>query len=329
MRARPLDILGVSAAEEQVYRCLLRRPGMTASEISLDLSRTVEETKRLLGATEAKGLTTHVPDRPPRYLPVSPDIAMEALILQRQEMLQRARSIVKEMQLSAAGESRDVRMVELVTSQAAEQKILNHLYRTARQEVVTLIRPPLRVSRLESLEEDHNSQRESQMHGVRYRSIVDSGFLAIPGAVGAMQKDAEAGEEFRFLPSLPLKMVLSDRRIAIIPLSLGRPEGASLLVRSSALLDALYAFFETLWDRAEFMSYSSAGLVKAGHAGLALDDREREIVMMMTAGLNDKTIAYQLGISARTLNRSIAKIMEAFGARTRFQLGRFSSRYEP
>jgi DNA-binding NarL/FixJ family response regulator len=45
----------------------------------------------------------------------------------------------------------------------------------------------------------------------------------------------------------------------------------------------------------------------------------------MAAGLNDKKIAHELGISGSTLKRRVSETMKAFNARTRFQLGRLTA----
>jgi DNA-binding NarL/FixJ family response regulator len=42
---------------------------------------------------------------------------------------------------------------------------------------------------------------------------------------------------------------------------------------------------------------------------------------LLAAGLNDKGIAHEVGISVTTLNRRVAELMKSFGTRTRFQLG--------
>ena len=90
---RPFDILGIGAEEERTYRWLLAHPRSTMREVGHALALPARKTQRLLDAIEAKGLTTHTPERPCRYLPAAPDMALEALILQRQNALQNARAL--------------------------------------------------------------------------------------------------------------------------------------------------------------------------------------------------------------------------------------------
>ncbi|MGH8428439.1 MAG: helix-turn-helix domain-containing protein [Gammaproteobacteria bacterium] len=326
--ARPLDILGISEAEERAYRWLLTHYGATVPELTQALGLTPGKTQRLLDLIEGKGLATHAPERPRRYIPASPDIALKALSLRRQEELQCADGVIQELQEQAATQraTKQEQMVELITSHEAERQIIDQIARTAKQEVVILTRPPVRVTRLDvPHEQDQHHQHEAQARGVRFRSIVDAEFLALPGAVARVRADIKAAEEVRVFPYLPFKLILADHRIAIIPLSLEQRESPSLLVRSSALLDALYALFEILWERAVPILFTSEGTPESRDSESSLPEEVEDLISLMAAGLNDKKIAYELKISGSTLKRRISEVMKAFNASTRFQLGRLTA----
>jgi len=320
---RPFDILGIDEDEETVYRWLLAHPRSTMPELAAALSLPARKTQRLLDAIESKGLTTHTPERPCRYLPASPDMALQALILQRQKDLQSARAAALELQEQAAAQrpSEHEQIVELITNREAEVQVFEHMHRTAQSEVLTLIRPPGRVSRLNvPSDEDGRTQREAVARGVRFRSIVDAEFLAAPGAVERILSDMKTGEEVRVFPSLPFKLLVADRRIAIIPLNLQQPGSPVLLVRSSSLLDALCLLFDILWERAAPIGLNRAGALEAGDPAAWLKDIE-DLVPLLAAGMNDKTIAHHLGLSLRTLNRRIGDLSKGLDARSRFQAG--------
>src|SRR5699024_569741 len=80
---RPLAHLGIGEVEERIYRWLLTHRGAKASETARALALAPGKAQRLLDALEGKGLATHTPERPRRYIPSSPDVALEALIAQR------------------------------------------------------------------------------------------------------------------------------------------------------------------------------------------------------------------------------------------------------
>ncbi|MEU2097112.1 LuxR C-terminal-related transcriptional regulator [Streptomyces globisporus] len=45
------------------------------------------------------------------------------------------------------------------------------------------------------------------------------------------------------------------------------------------------------------------------------------LLVFVSAGVTDEAIAHQLGISSRTLSRSLEALMTLLGATSRFQLG--------
>ncbi|MGH8428714.1 MAG: helix-turn-helix domain-containing protein [Gammaproteobacteria bacterium] len=326
---RPLDILGISEVEEQAYSWLLVHSGATISEVAHALGLTLGKTQRLIDAVEAKGLMTHSPERPRRYISVSPDIAVEALILQHQNDLQRARSTAHALQEKvAAARPHDEReqIVELITSRAAERQIYQQFDHMAQSEVLAMVRLPMRISRLDvPPEQDHLSQRQALARKVHYRTLIAPEFVDLPGAVEWIRSDIRAGEEARMGYRLPFKMVLVDRSVALVPLILDRLDSPSLLLRSSALLDALYALFEMLWERAAPISFTDAGVLETEEVDSRLAERVENLLSLMAAGLNDKKIAHELGISGSTLKRRVSDAMKTFNARTRFQLGRLTA----
>ena len=84
---------------------------------------------------------------------------------------------------------------------------------------------------------------------VRCRSIYAAAAMDDPAARQIIQACAEAGEQARLLPSVPMKMKLADTSTAMLPLT---PNGtaAALIIRAPVIITALREYFELLWDRA-------------------------------------------------------------------------------
>ena len=307
-RGRPLETLGISEIEERVYEALLDRSGATSAEL-----------ERVIEQLEQKGLATRTTGQPRRFIPASPDIAVEALVLRRQDELRRARAEIQRLQERAAEGAGDRRqMIELITTHEAERHVFEQMQNAAKHELIFLERPPILIA---GPEQPNETEMKALARGVRYRSIADKAFLAIPGVPTRIRADMAAGEEVRVVSQLPFKMVMADRSIALIPLNLERPGSPTLLVRSSALLDAFYAMFELLWSQAAPIAFTRSGELRTGELASRLPEETGQLVPLLAAGLNDKAIAHDLGISASTLNRRIAELMKAVDARSRFQLG--------
>lgn len=319
--AGTLEAIGVPAQEEQVYRMLLQRRGATAPELSAALAWPLRRLQGLLAALELKGLATRLPERVPRYLPAPPDIAIEALILKRQGELQRARLTASQLheqaQQADLPRKSEQRIVEIVTGSEAQVRVYEQMQHAARHEFLGIERPPYVMG----VANRNAAQGRAIARGVVYRNIVDTTTLELPGALDRLREHMDAGESTRVFSGVPLKLVVVDRSIALIPLSLERVYDASLLVRSSTLLDALCQLFEMMWARATPLAFSGADVsVQAETAPRRSADTER-LLAMLAAGLNDKAIAHELGISIRTLDRRIVEFLKGLDARTRFQAG--------
>jgi sugar-specific transcriptional regulator TrmB len=322
---RPLESLGISAAEERAYVALLDHPEATLAELSSALVWPTRKVQRLLDALQAMGLVSFAAGEPRRFVPASPDIAIEAILSRREDELRRARAQIERLQqraTEAAGKRRQ--MIELITTHEAERHVFEQIQHAARHELIFLARPPILIA---GPEQPSETQVDAIARGVRYRSIADQAFLALPGVVGRIRADMEAGEEVRVVSELPFKMVMADRNVALIPLNLERPDSPSLLVRSSALLDALYSMFELLWERAAPIAVMPTDTLQIGEPGTHLPAEADHLIPLLAAGLNDKAIAFELGISASTLTRRITEIMHRLDAQTRFQLGWLAARH--
>jgi sugar-specific transcriptional regulator TrmB/DNA-binding CsgD family transcriptional regulator len=321
-------MLGIPVLEEEAYLCLLDHPRATTAEIAGAMNVSPRKAQELLDAIEAKGLATHMPERPRRYVLAAPDIAMESLVLQREKDLQRIRGVIKQLQERAAARAHTVAnpIVELITHREAERQVFNQMQASAQQEVIFLVRPPILISRREA-QPARDESVAARARGVRYRGIVDAEYLALPGAVEHVRDDIGKGDEVRTVAKLPFKMVLVDRRVALIPLDLESSSSEVLLARSSALLDALHALFETLWSGALPLSELRGSGARNGLPGESvLPEGAEELLELMAAGLNDKAIAHELRLSIRTLNRRIAELAKALNVRTRFQIGWLAAR---
>jgi len=318
-RGRPLETLGISEIEERVYEALLDRSGATSAELERDLAMPARKLARVIEQLEQKGLATRTTGQPRRFIPASPDIAVEALVLRRQDELRRARAEIERLQERAAEGAGDRRqMIELITTHEAERHVFEQMQHAAKHELIFLERPPILIA---GPEQPNETEMKALARGVRYRSIADKAFLELPGVATRIRADMAAGEEVRVVSQLPFKMVMADRSIALIPLNLERPGSPTLLVRSSALLDAFYAMFELLWSQAAPIAFTRSGELRTGELASRLPEETEQLVPLLAAGLNDKAIAHDLGISASTLNRRISELMKAVDARSRFQLG--------
>ena len=312
---RPLEVLGIDEMEERAYSVLLSHRLATTEDIAGLLSLSPRKAQRLLDSIESKGLASHSPERPRRYIAASPELAIEALASQRQADIERARStipVLKKQISSSPSTQESEQLVELITSRAALGQIVVQMLQTVQSEIVGFQRAP--TLQIQGFPYEMPPD-------LRIRTISDAGYLAVPGALNSLRLDMEKGEEARVFPTLPIKMMIVDRRVGLIPLNVEDQGGPVMLVRSSSLLDALYALFELTWERSTPIVFTQTGELKTGTPDSRLSEAAEQVIPLLAAGLNDKAIAYEAGMSTTTLNRRIGELMKSFGTRTRFQLG--------
>ncbi len=310
-----LGALGIDEMEERAYCTLLSRGLATTEDVAHLLDLSPRKAQQLLDSIESKGLASHSPERPRRYIAASPELAIEALASQRVADIERARAaipVLKKQVISTGNAQESEQLVELITSPAALGQIVVQMLQTVQSEIVGFQRAP--TLQIQGFPYEMPPD-------LRIRTISDAGYLALPGALNSLRLDIEKGEEARVSPTLPVKMLIVDRRVGLVPLNVEDQGGPVMLVRSSSLLDSLYALFELTWERSTPIVFTRSGKLKAGKPDSRLSDAAEQVIPLLAAGLNDKAIAFEAGMSTTTLNRRIGELMKSFNTRTRFQLG--------
>lgn len=317
-RVGSLGILGVSELAESAYRALLRQPGQTLAELADLLLIRRELMQTAVAELYAQGFITQAAEPAPRLFPTPPDIAVEALLNEHQAQLQRARAGIAELERERVQAPTQRPVVEVIDSdmEAKRQPYSQSLERATR-EVLCLVRPPFMVSAPGARESIRTAARR---RGVRFRNIVHPETLSMPGWREVLRADIEDGEEVRLSPNIPFKLIVTDRDLGLLPLEAGNPTGPVLLLRQSAVLDALCRLFESLWASAVPISFRADGSIGLGSAQ-SFSPQLDALVSLLAGGVNDKAVAERLGISERTLMRRMDLLYQQLNAKSRFQAG--------
>jgi DNA-binding CsgD family transcriptional regulator len=314
-----LDVVGLDEETQRVYTALVGLPRTTTTQLAAECGLSVSATSRLLSVLVNGGLAIRSTGRPPLFTATSPDIAVIALIQEREHRLDAARSLVQrltERHREAQRISDPDIAVELLTGRENVSAAVRRLYNGARRQVRTFDRPPYIDRPGSNLE----LQVQRQRSGVTYRVIYDRAAVAWPGRlVNDILPSVRTGEQARVRAQLPLKLLIADDQSAVIPLSLA-PGGhlAAYLVHRSPMLTALDALFEAEWERAAPLT-DTTETTSAGEQPGAPDADSRALLALLTAGATDASIARTQGWSQRTTQRRIHRLMTELGAATRFQ----------
>jgi len=317
-------VVGILGPDGQTYEALTLRGQASISELAAELGIPRNGISRSLSRLAARGLVTQLHGRPRQFAAVMPDIAASELIAAQESQLRRLREYA--YQLAAArrasfGARDPAELVEVVEGAANVRRAFVRLQRDAEHEMRVFDKPPYTAEQPEGNPEEYRLLAEGQ---VRYRTIYERAALAQPERMAEVWTGIRQGERARVAGSLPMKMALSDMRLALIPVSASgvNAGAAAYVVHPSSLLDALSALFEAMWEKAVPLNQGPA----LDDQEQTLTERDKDLLGLLAAGTTDETMARTFGWSVRTVRRHIHRIMAMIGAETRFQAGMEASR---
>jgi DNA-binding CsgD family transcriptional regulator len=208
-------------------------------------------------------------------------------------------------------------MVSMVSDRAEISELSVSLMNTARKDWMTLENLHTEMP----LTDDFADPPLPAFGGqVRCRSIYGASVMNDPAGRRIVQACAEAGEQARLLPRVPMKMKLADHTTALLPLTPTGTAGA-LVIRAPVIIAALREYFELLWDRATPLSAQ-----RPAAPGDRLTPTQQAVLEMMAQGMHDARIAHQAEISVTTVRRHITAIMKRLGVSSRFAAGAAAQR---
>lgn len=123
------------------------------------------------------------------------------------------------------------------------------------------------------------------------------------------------GAEVRTLPDLPLRLLLIDHEVAVLPLSPEDSAAGALIVTSPHIVAALESLFLWCWSRATPFHRGRPSRESM------LNSQELEALRLWGEGLSDEAVGRRLGVSLRTVRRLSATVYDALGVASRFQAG--------
>ncbi|MFD4973354.1 helix-turn-helix domain-containing protein [Streptomyces sp. NPDC058424] len=313
-----LEGIGIGPLEEQVYVALVAAPAADAGELADRTGLPEPEVERALAELESKSLVTVLPGRRRGLRAAPPTITLHLMALQRIDDARKAQIAIAELaqRYHSAGQTGgSAELMEVIEGGAAIAKRYAQIQRDAREEICALTAGPVVAVSPAA----NTGQRDALSAGVRYRVVYQRDALEQDHPDNSLLLDqwAELGEEMRVAVDVPLKVVVADNRIAlVVPREHPLDEPMMLVTRSRVLVDAFSWIFNRVWESAVPVS---AALARAPRDLLTAEDRH--LLSLLLAGYTDQAIASQLGLSERTIQRRVHRLLALAGAQTRIQLG--------
>jgi sugar-specific transcriptional regulator TrmB len=319
-----LAALGLDPAEEQAYRLLVAVGAASLEELLPSAGPARAGLAAALAALVGRGLATAQPpasgEGPVRFAAAPPAIALAGLLRSRHDDLRAAElaiAALAETYRSASTGRTAADVIEVITDVEAVRHRFAQLQAGAREEVLSLVVPHLSVVP----HRENTAGDECLRRGVRYQAIIDRRVLDPAGVLDDVIASAAAGQEIRVVDQVPVKAVIVDREVAMLPLRHNQhTAAASVLIHPSGLLDAILAFYDTLWERGYPL------LPGSGSGPAEIEEIDGRILALLLSGLTDQAVAGQLGLSLRTVQRRIHQLMAKAGVGSRVQLGWHAAR---
>ena len=333
-----LSFVGLDEQSEDVYRLLVGLGSASVAELSGKLGLPDHALDRTLSALEGLGLVAQASATPAlhrastTYIAAPPAVALGAALSQRRHELSQAEQAIdvlaKEYRRNAVGLAAND-LVEVVIGADAVRHRFEQLQLGAEHEVLALVTDaPVAVSG-----RDNMAEPVAVARGVTYRVVIERGILDEPGGMPDLAAALEREEQIRIAQRVPTKLLLADRSLAMMPLRpLAAPgEPSALVIRAGGPVEALVGLFNSVWEQALPLRLSQADrsdLVGPEEQPLVLiesgeqpDDVDLQILSMLLVGMTDVSVAKQLDVGLRTVQRRVKRLMDLAEVTTRMQLG--------
>ncbi|MEV5974659.1 helix-turn-helix domain-containing protein [Streptomyces sp. NPDC051921] len=314
-----LGAIGLDERQESAYRALVALGAAEVSDLAHRLALPQGDTERALRRLESQGLAAQSSARTGRWVAAPPGVALGALLTQQRHELEQAElaaALLAQEYRAEATEPVVHDLVEVVTGASAVTHRFLQLQLGAAEEVCALVTgKPIAVSGLENTAEAQAVER-----GVHYRVVIEREVLGLPSGLTELSAALGRHEQIRVVDRVPTKLVVADRSLAMVPLTGRGAEPAALVVHASGLLESLMGLFESVWREALPLRLGANAQV-AEEETAGPDPTDLEILSLLLAGMTDASVAKQLDLGLRTVQRRVKGLMELTGVTTRLQLG--------
>ncbi|MDN0194369.1 LuxR family transcriptional regulator [Streptomyces sp. S.PNR 29] len=318
-----LETLGLDETAESVYRAMLGRPQADLADLRRHLGISDASLRAALDRLSELALVRQALDDPRCFRAVDPAVSMQVLVARQEERLAAEQQRVEQTRLAAAKLMADFAAsrprkhpadVEQLDGIDEIRDRINVLCREVQSEVMTLA--PGGGQSTASMEAARPQDAELLRRGVTMRTVYLDSVRNDPPTLRYAKWLTELGGHVRTVPSLPIRLMLLDRKFAVLPTDGDNSAAGALILTGSGALIALSAFFEIVWENGRPL-----GAPAGQRDGHGLTSQESEALRLLGQGFTDEAIGKRLGVSPRTARRIAADLMERLDARSRFQAG--------
>ncbi|MEO3796644.1 LuxR C-terminal-related transcriptional regulator [Nonomuraea sp. B10E15] len=316
------EALGINDVAETVYLAMLEHPQAGVEDLMRNLGMEEHQVRQALDDLARMSLLRISGSAGEVLVPVNPKTGLAALlarqqteIAKRQQELEESRASLTAL-LDVYAESRvhtSATGIDRLEGVDTVRARLRELSETCTWEVASFMYGGAQPEA--SMAASRPLDRDAIDRGVRLRTIYLDSVRNDPATCAYAQWLCDMGSEVRTTSVLPMRMLIVDRRIAVVPVDMERPCAAAVEVANPGLLTGLVALFNFAWKNA----------VPFGTRRRRHDDgrtaQEKQVLRLLGLGHTDEMVSRRLGVSVRTVRRTVSALQERLDAKSRFQVG--------
>nr|WP_042191553.1 LuxR C-terminal-related transcriptional regulator [Kibdelosporangium sp. MJ126-NF4]CEL20150.1 regulatory protein [Kibdelosporangium sp. MJ126-NF4]CTQ97375.1 regulatory protein [Kibdelosporangium sp. MJ126-NF4] len=314
-----LEALGLDETTETVYRAMLANRSWGVEQLSSHLGLSETRVRATLDTLAELTLVRQSVDDPGELRLVDPKFGLESLLQAQQAQLLRRQQEFAESQAAISGLIAELESAVPRTEMDQLRDIdeiqtrLEVLADRATRECLSFM--PGGAQSPASIEAGRPLNESALRRGVAIRTVyLDSVRNDIPTFQYARWL-TELGGEIRTVPTLPVRLLVVDREVALVPVNPDNGRDGAVQLTGTGIIAALVALFDQTWAGASPFGRKPA----PGQDGLSA--QERELLNLLDQGMTDEAAGKRLGLSLRTVRRMMADLMERLDARSRFEAG--------
>jgi HTH-type transcriptional regulator, sugar sensing transcriptional regulator len=247
-----LQRLGLTSYEARAYVALTGRDSFTAAQVARVAGLPRQRIYDVLGSLVQRGLAAARPGNVVKYAPTEPGLALELLVATRREELRELeRGAAATMHTLTAAytagrqQTDPLEYIEVLRDPGAINARFGELQASVKREILVFTKPPY------ARPPQENVEGLEVVRSHEARSIYEFSVFDDPAVAEGVRRFIDQGEQARFVPKLPLKLVIIDETIVMFgmqdPVAANTPELTMMMVEHPSLATLLKMAFNAYW----------------------------------------------------------------------------------
>jgi sugar-specific transcriptional regulator TrmB len=251
--AAQLSRLGLTSYEAKAYLALLRRDSSTAAQAARLANVPRQRIYDVLASLVDKGLASTRPGQVVKYAAVAPELALERLVSDHREKLaaleRETAALIEELRPAfhaGKAHANPLEYIEVLRDRRAINERFDELQAGIKHEILVFTKPPYATPP----QEEVVGLEVTKSHEAR--SVYEFDVFDDPEVTEGVRRFIEAGEKARFVPELPLKLVIIDESTVMFGMEdpvAGESELTIMVVEHPQLASVLKIAFDATWEQ--------------------------------------------------------------------------------